>query len=199
MRAGIAIRHSDLTFDETMIPLRTSSSKQRILARSRAGKLPILIDGETICDSLAICEYLAEAAPTLWPTARSTRAQARAVAAEMHSGFSHLRSALPMNLRAIARCPVLDEGTRADIQRVEQVWQTCRAMHHADGPWLFGRYSIADAMYAPVVSRFVTYQIELTEIARHYVQTTVADPNYKQWSELARAEADSIAAIDALI
>ena len=199
MRAGIAIRHSDLTFDETMIPLRTPSSKQRILAHSAAGKMPILIDGETICDSLAICEYLAEATPALWPTAHGTRAQARAVAAEMHSGFSHLRSALPMNLRAITRGPVLDEGTRADIQRVEQVWQTCRATHHTDGPWLFGRYSIADAMYAPVVSRFVTYQIELTEVARQYVQTTVADPSYKQWSELARAEADSIAAIDALI
>jgi glutathione S-transferase len=199
MRAGLAIRHSNIDFHEEMIPLRTPDTKKAILAASAAAKVPILIDEVTIWDSLAICEYLAERSPQLWPQAPLERARARSICAEMHAGFSALRDTLPMNLRARGGPLDLSPLVHSDIARITSIWRECRARSSSLGPWLFGEYCVADSMYAPIVSRFVTYKVSLDNDAQNYVDTTLADPAYQQWSALAHEESECIDAIDALL
>ncbi|MDX1595146.1 MAG: glutathione S-transferase family protein [Gammaproteobacteria bacterium] len=182
LRAWLALRKAGIEFDEFRIPLFTPEGERLLAEETPAGLVPVLVDGEiTVWDSLAIAEYAAEKEPALWPESRAARATARAVAAEMHAGFAALRRTLPMNCRARGRRVAYGADVDADIRRVEQVWCDCRTRYGRDGPWLFGRFSIADAMYAPVASRFATYGIEGPQVVRDYVGTVLIDPDVGQW------------------
>ena len=151
--------------------------------------MPALRHGElTIWDSLAICEYVAELTGKGWPQAPDARAVARAVSAEMHSGFTHLRSLWPMNARARNRRTAMTAALEADIGRVDEIWNDCRARFGAAGPWLFGEYSIADAMYAPVVLRFNTYGASISPTARWYMASVLEDAALQEWLQAAKQE-----------
>ncbi|OIQ93827.1 glutathione S-transferase YfcF [mine drainage metagenome] len=192
LRPWLALKQAGLPFEEVVIPLRRPDTKAAILAQSPSGKLPLLKDGGTLVwDSLAICEYVAElgCAVPLWPENRGARAVARAVAAEMHSGFMGLRRDLSMDLAARLPLPELADDTRADIARVEALWADCRARFGAGGPFLFGRWCIADAMFAPVATRFSTYGVPLTPVSAAYVEASLALPAMQAWMAAAQADA----------
>jgi glutathione S-transferase len=190
-RPWLALRQAALPFEEEVIPLRHADSAQRIAARSPSGRVPVLlIDGRPVWDSLAICETVAELANSLWPEEPLTRAHARAISAEMHSGFADLRTFLPMDFTARFGPPGrLLRGVERDIARIQAIWRECRERHGDDGPFLFGRFTIADAMYAPVVSRFVTYAVELDPPAAAYVAAMQCLPAWAEWAAAAAAEA----------
>ena len=191
LRPWLALKQTGLPFTELVIPLRQPDTRARILEHSPAGKVPVLRHGDlTVWDSLAICEYLAELAPEagLWPEDPAARAIARAVSAEMHAGFQSLRSSMPMDLKRQAPGEGMTEATAADIARITALWADCRARFGGDGPFLFGRFSIADAMYAPVVTRFDTYAVALGGTARAYADAVLALPAMREWTEAARAE-----------
>lgn len=193
LRPWLAARQAGLAFEEIGVRLRHAETKADILKHSPSGKVPCLIDGEgeaatVVWDSLAICEYLAEQAPTLWPAARAARAEARAISAEMHSGFAALRTAMGMDIRAShpgeGRSPEVD----ADIARIVAIWEGCRARYAATGPFLFGAFSIADAMYAPVVWRFTSYAVDLPPASRAWMDAMRALPSMREWQAGALAE-----------
>jgi glutathione S-transferase len=189
LRPWIAFRHLGIEFDTRVLPLQTPEFQQSIAALDVAGRVPVLIHGEVrVWDSLAICEYGSELAGGRgWPPALEVRALARAVSCEMHSGFQALRSQMPMNIRARRRVPMTSE-LAADIARIDTSWTRARQKHSASGPWLFGAYSIADAMYAPVALRFATYGVELGASAAAYRDTVLADPLLGEWITAARGE-----------
>jgi len=200
LRAWLAARASGLVFEEIRIPLFIPGSRERILSHSPSGKVPCLIDhGLPVWDSLAICEYLAEKAP-LWPTDPAARAIARSVSAEMHSGFMELRRQMTMNIRkdyaGHGRTPAVD----ADIVRIEAIWNDCRTRFGAKattpGPFLFGAFSAADAMYAPICFRFRTYGVKPAGAAGEYLATMLAHPWMLEWDAAAHAETESIPAED---
>src|SRR6266404_5387772 len=170
MRPWLALRASNIAFDEVFIPLYTGEAdKQRILSFTHSGKVPALIDGDvTIWDSLAIIEYAAERFPEiqLWPRDAASRAHARSISAEMHSGFAALRNECGMNLHRPVGAKTLSADARADIARIQESWTECRVRYGKRGPYLFGAFSSTDAMYAPVVHRFRTYAIEVTPDVR---------------------------------
>lgn len=191
LRPWLAARAAGLAFEEIRIPLFVPGSRERILAHSPSGKVPCLNDhGLTVWDSLAICEYLAEQAPQLWPADRAARAVARAVSAEMHSGFTNLRQHMSMNIRkdyaGHGRTPEVD----ADVARIAAIWNDCRARFGQGGPYLFGAFSIADAMYAPVCFRFKTYGVRPDGAAGDYLAAMLADPHMRAWEADAVAEAE---------
>jgi len=192
MRPWLAMRATQIAFEEIFIPLYTGQNdKNRILAFARSGKVPILIDGETtVWDSLAIIEYLAERFPDarLWPENRAERAHARSISAEMHSGFLSLRSECGMNLHRPVGAIKLSEDARADITRVQEIWTDCRARYGKRGPFLFGAFGAADAMFAPVVHRFRTYAIAVSLEVKTYMETMMALPAFGEWSEAGLAE-----------
>ncbi len=192
MRPWLALRASDIAFDEIFIPLYTGEAdKQRILAVTPSGKVPALVDGDvTIWDSLAIIEYAAERFPQarLWPEDRAARAHARSISAEMHSGFMALRNECGMNLHRPVGAIALSADARANIARIEQIWIGCRERYGKSGPFLFGRFSGADAMFAPVVHRFRTYAIEVAPVARDYMAAMMALPAFQEWTRDALAE-----------
>jgi glutathione S-transferase len=192
MRPWLAMRASNIVFEEIFVPLYTGKAdKERILSFSRSGKVPVLVDGDvTVWDSLAIVEYVAERFPEarLWPDDRARRAHARSISAEMHSGFLALRNECGMNLHRPVRAIPLSEDARANIARIEQIWTECRARYGEFGPYLFGAFSAADAMYAPVVTRFRTYAIELGQEAQAYIETMTALPAFQEWTRAALAE-----------
>jgi glutathione S-transferase len=199
LRPWLALKHTGAAFDETMIPLYDAPSKAAILAHSPSGKVPCLIDGTvTVWESLPICEYLAEAFPAarLWPAERAARAVARAVSGEMHAGFRALRQALPMNIRAHRPGHAVLAEARADIDRVTALWRDCRGRFGAGGDFLFGDFTIADAMYAPVVSRFVTYGVALDRAAAAYCEAVTALPAMQDWIAAAKAEPTVIPAFE---
>lgn len=190
MRPWLALRASNIPFEETFIPLYTGTAdKQRILDVSPAGKVPILVDGDvTVWDSLAIVEYLAEKFPEkkLWPDDRAARARARAISAEMHSGFAALRNECGMNLhRPVGPVP-LSEEAKGNIARIREIWTECLARH--GGPFLFGAFGAADAMYAPVVHRFRTYAVELDDASRRYMDAMQSLPAFQEWTRDGLAE-----------
>jgi glutathione S-transferase len=192
MRPWLALKAAGIAFDEVFVPLYTDGAdKQRILDFSRSGKVPVLVDGEiTVWDSLAIIEYAAERFPDahLWPQDRAARAHARAICAEMHSGFMALRRECGMNLhRPVAAKPLSDEA-QGNIARVQEIWTACRARYGATGPYLFGAFSAADAMYAPVVHRFLSFAIDVTPPVRAYMDAMRALPAFRQWTAEALAE-----------
>jgi glutathione S-transferase len=195
MRPWLAMRQFDVEFEETRLSLDSPGFATDIAAYSAAGKVPVLVHQDlSVWDSLAICEYVAELhrSASMWPADDVARAQARAVSAEMHSGFSSLRRQLPMNCRATGRTVELEESTRTAIQRIETIWTQCLTSASHAGPYLFGKFSIADAMYAPVVSRFSTYGIELGEVARDYMAVIRDLPAYRDWLREATAEPEEL-------
>ena len=192
MRPWLALRASQIPFEEIFVPLYTGAAdKQRILDVSRAGKVPILIDGDvTIWDSLAIIEYVAERFPEkrLWPEHPAGRAHARSVSAEMHSGFAALRNECGMNLHRPVRAIELSDDARANIARVQEIWTDCRERYGQSGPFLFGAFSAADAMFAPVVHRFRTYAVAMTKETQAYMDTMMALPAFAEWTRAGLAE-----------
>ena len=192
MRPWLALRASNIAFDEVFIPLYTGEAdKQRILAFTHSGKVPALIDGDvTIWDSLSIIEYLAERFPEkqLWPEDRAQRAHARSISAEMHSGFAALRNECGMNLHRPVGAIALSAEARADIARIQQIWLQCRERYGKSGPFLFGSFGAADAMFAPVVHRFRIYAIEPAPEARGYMETMMSLPAFQEWTRAGLAE-----------
>lgn len=194
LRGWLALRQTDQPFEETVIPLDENDTHQEILRNSPSGRVPALRhDGKTVWDSLAICEYLAELFPQagLWPDDRDDRAHARAISAEMHAGFADLRKTLPMNIRRKPGAFPIGETVRADIARICAIWRDCRNHSTAkdgDEGFLFGRYSIADMMYAPVVWRFHSYGVDLPESCAAYADLMRAHPAMKEWAAAARDE-----------
>ncbi len=182
MRAWLALRHLGIDFDEVRIPLYVEGSSEEIRKYSPSGKVPVYIDGVVrVWDTLSILEYLAEKHPSLWPADAAARARARSVSAEMHSGFGALRSTLPMNARAGDRWVELGGDAVADAERVLDIWEACRSEYGKDGPWLFGRFTAADAMYAPVTLRFNTYGIEAGGLSKGYMETVLSDEYVCEW------------------
>ncbi len=193
LRPWLLMKHTGIGFGEIRISLYQEGAKENLLRHSGAGKVPVLRHADlTVWDSLAICEYLAEKHPEklLWPADAATRALARSISAEMHSGFSNLRNQMPMNVRRKipnrATTPVASD----DIARIKAIWDECLGRFGGTGPFLFGGFSIADAMYAPVVSRFHTYGVELTGRADAYSRTILDLPAFRQWVADANAETE---------
>ena len=189
LRPWLALKQVGLPFEEISIRLRQTTTKTDILKYSPSAKVPCLIDGETLVwESLAICEYLAEIAPTLWPSERKARAEARAIASEMHAGFPSLRQEMPLDVRTSLPRPQLSPEAKADVARVIAIWEDCRRRYGSKGPFLFGHFTNADAMYAPVGFRVQTYRIELPEASRRWSDTMLALPAMQEWRQVATAE-----------
>ena len=190
LRPWALLKHLGLEFREELIRLDTQTTRDEIEKYSPSGRVPVLLDGGLcVWESLAICEYVAELGGLRgWPHEPRARAVARSVCAEMHAGFVNLRMEWPMNARARHRRTVLTPGLEADIDRVDEIWNDCRRRFGAAGPWLFGDYSIADAMYAPVVLRFNTYGAQVSETARWYMATVLEDSILQSWLAAAKAE-----------
>jgi len=189
LRPWLAMKVLELAFDEKRIPLYGPAARGEILKHSPSGKVPCLVDGSlAIWDSLAILEYLAERHPQLWPADAAERARARSISAEMHSGFANLRNHMGMNVRkrypGRGRTPeVLEE-----IKRIDALWS------QAKGPFLFGAFGAADAMYAPVVLRFRTYEVRVSN--REYAEAMLALPAMREWIEAAEREPETIPQFD---
>jgi len=191
LRPWLALKHHGIPFAEKFMRLRQPDTPARILEVSPSGRLPVLHhDGRKIWDTLAILEYLVELHPEkkLWPDDRTARAMARSVSAEMHSGFMEVRAQWGMNLRRPKGHKPLSEAGQKQAARIEQIWRDCRAQFGVGGPFLFGTFTAADAMYAPVVTRFDTYAGKLAPDTRVYVDTILAMPAMKEWYGGAAAE-----------
>jgi glutathione S-transferase len=190
-RPWIAMKVAGIAFEEEVISLDAPEFKTRLAKLSGTGKVPVLIDGETrVWESLAILEYLAEKFPTanLWPEATQARAHARAIAAEMHAGFLPLRRLCPMNMwRPVKKLPLTAEAA-ANVTRIDAMWTDCRTRFAKGGPFLFGAFGAADAMYAPVVSRFHTYGVDVGAQSQAYMQAIMALPAWGEWEQAARKE-----------
>jgi glutathione S-transferase len=194
LRPWILLKHLGLEFEEHIIPLDTPAFARDIAPLSPTRRVPVLEHGGlVIWDSLAICEYVSELTGAGWPEERAARAVARSVCAEMHAGFGALRSQWPMNARAEGRKTAPNPDRESDIARIGELWNDCRARFGAGGPWLFGEYSVADAMYAPVVLRFRTYGAQPAG-ASGYMSTVLADPHLRDWLAAATAETWTIEA-----
>lgn len=194
LRPWLMLKHAGVDFEELRIPLFESDSRENLLANTPAGLVPVYREGDLlIWDSLAIAEYLYETNPALWPAERGARATARAVSAEMHSGFIPLRKAMSMNIRALGRKVARTPEIEADIARIKSIWRELRKQYSAAGPWLFGQYSIADAMFAPVVFRFLTYGVGESGAVDEYLLTVAHDPLIQPWINDAAQEKEVIA------
>jgi len=191
LRPWIAMRTAGIAFTERVISLDDPAFKPTLLQFSPAGKVPVLVDGDVrVWESLAILEYLAERFPAagLWPADAAARAHARAIAAEMHAGFVPLRRQCPMNFwRPVLRRELTAEAA-ANVARIDAMWSDCRTRFGAGGPFLFGASSAADAMYAPVVSRFHTYGVEVGAAARAYMEAVMALSAWAEWQAAAVRE-----------
>jgi glutathione S-transferase len=199
LRAWLVLKHLAIPFEEVVIPLYREESRNTLLHYSPSGKVPVLKHGEyTIWDSLAICEYLSEIFPDrrLWPADLHARAYARSISAEMHSEFQNLRQNMPMNCRlsrpGYGGIPDVDR----DIERIVAIWTECRRRFGSKGDFLFGTFGIADAMYAPVASRFKTYGVTFNGVVQGYVNTIMDLPSMKEWYDSARKEPYSISMFD---
>jgi len=193
LRPWIAMKALGIAFEEIVIPfgepIGNPEFKAKLAAYTPAGKVPVLIDGETrVWETLAILEYLAERFPAkqLWPADVQARAAARVLASEMHAGFSALRGECPMNIRRPIKPRAISAAAQADVARIEAMWKEARARH--GGPFLFGKFSAADAMYAPVVTRLNTYGINVSRDTRDYMDAVMALPAFAEWRAAAIAE-----------
>jgi len=191
LRPWIAMKVAGIAFAEQVISLDASDFKARVGQISATGKVPALADGQTqVWESLAILEYLAEKFPQvgLWPAAPAVRAHARSIAAEMHAGFLPLRRHYPMNIwRPVRRREPLPEVVE-HISRIDAMWTDCRTRFGQAGPFLFGAFGAADAMYAPVVSRFHTYDVDVGPVARAYMEAVLGLPAWAEWCAAAKQE-----------
>ena len=200
LRAWLMAAKSGVKFDEVLLPLDTDSFYQQLQSISPTLKVPTLVDGDiTVWDSLSICEYINDCylSGTAWPQEPKQKAKARSLACEMHSSFHALRNALPMNIRA-HRYVELTTAVRTDIERIDAIWSQQMAEfapNKTQGAWLFGEWSIADMMFAPVVMRFFTYDIEVSKASRAYMEHLVNCPKMQAWITAAKA-ATEIVAID---
>jgi glutathione S-transferase len=191
LRPWLLLKQTGLEFEEVRVVLGAPDFAERVRAFSPAGKVPALRHGAlSVWDSLAICEYLNDAFPEIraWPRAAEERAVARSVSAEMHSGFTALRAQMPMNVRAKGRRVPSTPELERDIARISELWRDCRARNASAGPFLFGDFSIADAMYAPVAFRFATYGVALGPVEAAYVESLRRLPAMMDWADAAAAE-----------
>lgn len=191
LRALLVLEQSGLAYRETLIPLDTPASGAAIAAASPSARVPALVwNGTTVWDSLAIVELVAELAPEagIWPENPAARALARSACAEMHAGFAALRATCPMDVRARRPLFPLPPAVRADVARIETLWQDLRSRFAAAGPYLFGAWSAADAFYAPVATRLVTYAVEIAGESRRYVDAVLAHPPMARVVREAEAE-----------
>lgn len=191
LRPWIIMKQVGLKFQEINITLYQPDSTEKIKQYSPSGRVPALIhDDLIIWDSLAICEYLAEMFPHLywWPEDKNYRAVARSISAEMHSGFLDLRQNMPMNCRAKLPGQGLTPAVQQDIDRITSIWQECRHNFGQGGDFLFGQFTIADAFFAPVVMRFMTYDVKLDAISRDYTQAILGLPAMQEWLTAAKNE-----------
>ncbi len=195
LRPWLLLRHLGLRFAERLYHFDTPEFATEVPRLSPTRRVPVLLDGSLqIWESLAICEYASELAGGAgWPDDPVQRATARALSAEMHAGFAALRAACPMNARATARRVPMTEELRADLWRIDTLWSACRREHAGAGPWLFGGFSIADAMYAPVVLRCRTYGLPLGELAQQYADTVLQDAALGEWVRAAVLEPVTLA------
>jgi glutathione S-transferase len=202
MRPWLALKWAGIAFEERVIPLAMGGYGKSVISDIRAaspsGRVPALhVESATLWDSLAICEWAAEAAPQLWPQDAMARALGRSAAAEMHAGFSALRRELPMNTRRIAPPRDVSADCAADLARIVELWADLRTRFGAEGPYLLGARSIADAFYAPVATRFRSYQVALPHGAQAYCDTLLKDEAVAQWCADAEQEPWALEAVDA--
>jgi glutathione S-transferase len=191
LRGWLALQAVGVPFEEVMVRLYKEDSPERLREHSPSGRVPALRLGRLLLwDSLAIAETLADRFPAarLWPDDPDARAVARSVSAEMHAGFADLRGSMPMDLKRHRPGHGRNAGSSADIERILNIWRDARARFGTGGPFLFGRFSIADAMYAPVVTRFATYGVELDPVAKAYAEAITALPAMQAWTRDALAE-----------
>ena len=200
LRPWLLMRHAGVSFRERVLPFETDGWRDTIVALSPTRRVPVLHDGELVVwDSLAICEYVADLFPEakLWPEDVAARALARSVSAEMHSGFAAMRRDMSMDVTARRARQAVSRETEDDVDRVLAIWSDCRSRARrltgeAAGPFLFGRFSVADAMFAPVVWRFRTYDVAIPEGARDFYETMLALPAMQEWERGAIAEVDAL-------
>jgi glutathione S-transferase len=195
LRAWFLLAEACIEFEEERLALDTEGFAGKIAQYSPIRRVPVLIlDGQAIWDTLAIAETVAERWPEkhLWPADANARAHARSICAEMHSGFPVLREAMPMNCRAMGRKVALPDELTADIDRIFEIWSDCHRQYHAGGDWLFGSFSVADAMYAPVVLRFRTYGINLPQSAIAYPRRLLKSDVLQEWLAAAESEIEVI-------
>ena len=195
LRAWFLLKEAGIEFAEHRIPLDIDTTADEIAKYSPAGFVPVLLlDDQVIWDTLAIAETMAERFPDkhLWPEDAAARAQARSVSAEMHSGFLTLREAMPMNCRAMGRKVPISDDLAADIDRIFAIWTDCHHRYESEGDWLFGRFSVADAMFAPVVMRFRTYGINLSESASVYPRRLLESEAIQDWLLESESETEVI-------
>lgn len=191
LRPWLALRHHGIDFQEVLVPLDRADTKETILKHSPAGKVPVLKDeGVTVWESLAILDYLGDRFPEcmLWPEDRAARAMARSVSAEMHAGFMALRRAMPMNLARRFADTDRGEDVARDIERVLRIWKDARKQFGQGGDFLFGQFGAADAMFAPVVTRFHTYSVPVDDEVRRYMGAVMALPAFQAWRKAALEE-----------
>ena len=204
LRAWLHLAESKIEFEEIRIALFTGTWKEEIARFSPGGRVPVLLDDDiTVWDSMAIMEYVREQCPDAvgWPEAAAARAHARSVSAEMHSGFLAVRDELPQNLRVRREMDIgqLSDTCRQQIARIDEIWAGCRRQYGEAGPWLFGDFSIADVMFAPVALRFVTYSIPVSEPSRAFIDAICSLASVQLWIEAAQAESESLSFIDELV
>lgn len=195
LRAWLMLRQAGIDFDEHRIALDEEDTRAQIAEYTDAGRVPVLIlDGQAIWDTMAIAETLAERWPDkqLWPADAAARSHARCISAEMHAGFEALRNSMPMNCRAMGRKVALPDALTAEIDRVYAIWKDCHKRYSADGDWLFGHFSIADAMYAPVVLRLRTYGINMPESASAFANQLLESAAMQEWLAAAETETEVI-------
>src|ERR1700735_3401903 len=191
LRPWLAMKVAGIAFEETLLPLDAADFKSKLATLGGAGKVPLLIDGEIrVWESLAILEYLDERFPAagLWPREAAARGHARAISSEMHAGFHPLGRQLPMNMWRPVLPRQLEPDAKADVARIDAIWTDCRARFGAGGPFLYGAFGAADAMYAPVVSRFHTYAVDVSAVAGDYMRAIMALPAWNEWRDAALRE-----------
>jgi glutathione S-transferase len=197
LRPWLFLRKVDFQFVEQIVHFDAAGYQAQIAALSPSKRVPLLIDaGVKIWDSLAICEYAADLTGQGLPRNRPARARARAIAAEMHSGFQALRNECPMNVRARNRSVALTPELRADIARIDAIWSECREEYGGGGNWLFGDFSMADAMFAPVFFRFQTYGAALSPASQAYLSHALADAASREWQDAASQEGHPLPLVD---
>jgi glutathione S-transferase len=197
MRPWVLLTQAGIAFEEIQLKFGDDARVRGIEPYSPTRKVPVLIvEGEPVWDSLAICEAAAELFPDrqLWPADARARQVARSICAEMHAGFNALRSAMPMNIRASLPGKGRSPGVQEDLDRVVEIWESCRARHGQGGDLLFGQFSIADAYYAPVAARFLTYAVTLPPVAQRYADALLALPAVQDWMAQARRETEFVRA-----
>lgn len=199
LRPWIFLRHHQLKFTEKRIPLFLETTDDKLAEYNSDSKVPILKDGELVVwDSLSILEYVSEIYLNNkgWPEDQNARAVARSVSAEMHSSFSNIRNELPMNCRKIFENIELSHEALQEIERIKLLWRRCRSEYGKNGEWLFGDFSIADAMYAPIALRFYGYGISLTDVEGKYVNSVLNHPGIIEWIDAGKLETEVIEAAE---